>query len=152
MKNIIIIAFRKQLQQMTAALCRVSMMLRQTLLVSCLMVFHYIALCSIFRHQKEKSILNQDRVREFSSQIEPFMGKISLVINFWTIKKKKTVRIIRTQFVFSNKWKTVIWMSAVVKKLPMVPKKMGQSIDILSLVSSLIIFSDIEEIFPCHSD
>ena len=45
----------------------------------------------------------------------------------------------------------MIWMSAVVKKLPMVPKKMGQSIDILSLVSSLIIFSDIEEIFPCHS-
>ena len=42
-------------------------------------------------------------------------------------------------------------MSAVVKKSPMVPKKMEQSIDILLLVSSLIIFSVIEEIFPCHS-
>ena len=45
----------------------------------------------------------------------------------------------------------MIWMSAVVKKSPMVPKKMEQSIDILLLVSSLIIFSVIEEIFPCRS-
>ena len=82
MENIIIITFRKQLQHMTAALCRVSMMLRQTLLVSCLMVFRYMALCSIFHRQKEKSILNQDRLREFSSQIDPFLGKISLSINF----------------------------------------------------------------------
>lgn len=45
----------------------------------------------------------------------------------------------------------MIWMSAVVKKSPMVPKKMEQSIDILPLVSSLIIFNVIEETFPCRS-
>ena len=45
----------------------------------------------------------------------------------------------------------VIWMSAVVKKSQMVPKKMEQSIDTLPLVFFHTIFSVIEEIFPCHS-
>ena len=76
MENTIIITFRKQLQHMMAALCRASMMLPQTLLESCSMVFPYMVLCSIFHHQKEKSILNQDRVREFSTQIKPFLERI----------------------------------------------------------------------------
>ena len=76
MENTIIITFRKQLQHMMAALCRASMMLPQTLLVSCSMVFPYMVLCSIFHHQKEKYILNQDRVREFSTQIKPFLERI----------------------------------------------------------------------------